>query len=392
MTRPLYALVVVGGGPAGHTAAKAYREAGGSGPVLLVSADVHLPYNRPPLSKDFLRGESEADALSLEDQAFYPEHDIEVLLGRQVAELVRDQKRIVLGDGEPIGFDRCVLASGSAPVLLPVDGGDHPDLLFLRSRIDGERLRQEAEQAKTAVVIGSGFIGCEAAASLAIRGIAVTVLSTEERPQATRLGDEVAGRIASWLGEAGVRLLGDVGVKAFDGGHRVVLEDGADHTADLVLVAAGVKPQVDLAESAGLETHDGRVVVDPHMQTSADGIFAAGDIAHAHNTAAGRRLSVEHWGEAERMGQIAGTCAAGGDDEWAQAPGFWSEIGDHTLKYAAWGDGFDEVRFTGHDGDAFTAWYGQGGKTVGVLTHGADEDYESGQRLVEAGAPLPRIG
>ncbi|MDQ6657830.1 MAG: FAD-dependent oxidoreductase, partial [Actinomycetota bacterium] len=201
-----------------------------------------------------------------------------------------------------------------------------------------------------------------------------------------RLGDEVADKIAGWLDDAGVRFVGEVEVHGFDDGHRVQLADGSHYEADLVLVAAGVEPQADLAESAGLEMHEGRVVVDQHMRTSADGIFAAGDVVHAHNAVAGRRLSVEHWGEAERMGEIAGTCAAGDDDEWAQAPGFWSEIGAHTLKYAAWGDGYDHVRFVEHEEGAFTAWYGKGGVTVGVLTHQADDDYDRGQRLVEDGA------
>jgi 3-phenylpropionate/trans-cinnamate dioxygenase ferredoxin reductase subunit len=386
MTLSKSALVVVGSGPAGLSAARAYRKAGGVGGVLLVTADLYLPYNRPPLSKDFLRGESGLNELPLEDEAFYVDHEIEVLLGQRVTELVPGENRVVLGDGETVAFDRCVLATGSAPNPLPVDGGDHPDLLMLRSRVDGERLRAAAEGAGSAVVIGFGFIGCEAAASLAGRGLSVTVVSTEELPQAGRLGTEVGGRIAGWLDDAGVRLIGGVDVTSLPGGHRVQLADDTEYAADLVLVAAGVTPQIDLAESAGLHTQQGRVVVDEQLRTSADNVFAAGDIAHARNVAAGRRLSVEHWGDAERMGEIAGTCAAGGDDRWAQAPGFWSEIGEHTLKYAAWGDGYDELRFVPHEHGGFTAWYGQNGTTVGVLTHRADDDYQHGQRLVEDGA------
>lgn len=384
MTLSKSALVVIGSGPAGFSAARAYREAGG-GAVVLVTADLHLPYNRPPLSKDFLRGESGLDDLPLEDEDFYLEHEIEVLLGQRVTKLLPGEKRIVLGDGESVAFDRCVLATGSAPNPLPVAGGDHPDLLMLRSRVDGERLRTAADGAGSAVVIGSGFIGCEAAASLAARGLSVTMVSTEELPQAGRLGAEVGGRIASWLDDAGVRLIGGVDVTSLDGGHRVTLADGTEYAADLVLVAAGVTPQIDLAESAGLRTHDGRVVVDEQLRTSADDVFAAGDIVHAHNVAAGRSLSVEHWGDAERMGEIAGAGAADSEDRWAQAPGFWSEIGGHSLKYAAWGDGYDELRFVPHDDGGFTVWYGQRGTTVGVLTHRADDDYQRGQRLVEAG-------
>ncbi len=384
-----YALVVIGSGPAGHAAAKAYRTSDGRGPILLVSADLHLPYNRPALSKDFLRGESAAADLALEDESFFVENEIEVLLGQRVVELRPRQKLLRLDDGESIEFVHCVLATGSQPAALPVDGGNHPELLFLRSRVDGELLRRRAEQSKSAVVIGSGFIGCEAAVSLATCGLAVTVISAETSPQAERLGDEVAGKIADWFDEAGVRFVGDASVQSFESGQKVTLQDGSAHTADLILIAAGIEQRAELAEQAGLDTSEGRIIVDPRMRTSAEGVFAAGDVTRAYNTAAGRRLSVEHWGDAERMGEIAGNCAAGVDDEWGQLPGFWSEIGGRVLKYAAWADGYDDIRFIEHGDGAFTAWYGRNGVIVGVLTHDADTDFEDGSSLVEAGEPFP---
>lgn len=384
-----YALVVIGSGPAGHAAAKAYRTSDGRGPILLVSADLHLPYNRPPLSKDFLRGESSAADLALEDESFFVENEIEVLLGQRVVELRPRQKILRLDDGESIEFVHCVLATGSRPASLPVEGGNRSELLSLRSRVDGELLRQRAGQAKSAVVIGSGFIGCEAAVSLAIRGLTVTVISAETSPQAERLGNEVAGKIAGWFNEAGVRFVGDASVQSFESGQQVTLQDGTAHTADLILIAAGIEQQAELAQRAGLDTSEGRIVVDPRMRTSAEGVFAAGDVVHAYNTAAGRQLSVEHWGDAERMGQIAGNCAAGADDEWGQLPGFWSEIGDQVLKYAAWADGYDDIRFVEHGDGAFTAWYGRNGVIVGVLTHDTDTDYDHGSSLIAAGEPFP---
>lgn len=385
-----YALVVVGSGPAGLGAAKGFRAAGGTGPVLMVTEDEHLPYDRPPLSKEFLRGESEAEALPLQDEDFYRQQSIEVVLGRRVGAMDTEARTVtVSGPDERIGFDACVLALGAQPTPLSVDGGDHPDLFFLRSRVDGERLRTAAGSAKSAVIIGSGFIGCEAAASLATRGLDVTIVSSEPKPQAKRLGDDAADRLAGWLTDAGVTLVGGAHVTSIIDGHRVVLDDGTEHTADLVLVAAGVIPDVELAAAAGLNTHEGRIAVDAHLRTSADGIFAAGDAVYAQNAAAGRHLVVEHWGDAERMGQVAGTAAAAKNDQWAQVPGFWSDIGAHGLQYAAWGDGYDEARFVAHSDDDFTVWYGRDGVTVGVLTAGADEDYERGQQLIENGDPLP---
>ncbi len=389
---PASGLVVLGGGPAGLSAARSFREHGGTGPVRIVSADQHPPYDRPPLSKDFLRGESEVDALPLEEEAFYAEHDVELVLRRRAVDLDPAHRTLRLDDGSELAYGTCVLALGSVPAVLPVPGADHPDLFVLRSRTHGERLRAAAVPGDRAVVVGSGFIGCEAAASLAARGLEVTVVSTEPVPQEARLGERAGRRIADWLRGSGVRLVGGVSVTALREGRTVELDDGTTWTGDLVVVAAGAVPQGDLAARAGLAGAEGRVHVDERMRTSAEGVLAAGDVALAVNAVAGRRVPVEHWGEALRMGEIAGATAAGADDTWAQVPGFWSEIGEHTLKYAAWGDGWDDVRFVDHGEGAFTAWYGQEGTLVGVLTHEADGDYERGEGLVERGAALDTVG
>lgn len=383
-------LVVVGSGPAGLSAAQAYRKHGGTGPVRLVTYDPHPPYNRPPLTKDFLRGEVGRDALPLEEPSFYDEQDIELLLDRRAVDLDPRTRQLVLDDGLRLAYDACVLATGSRPAVLPVPGADHPDLLLLRTRAQGEALRDAVEGRSSALVVGSGFIGCEAAASLAQRGLQVSVVSTEERPQQRRLGREVAERIAGWLGDSGVRLLGGQAVESFPDGRTVRLADGTTHRADVVLVAAGVTPDGGLAERAGLATSEGRVLVDAALRTADPHVLAAGDVAMAHNGAAGRRVAVEHWGDAMTMGEVAGANAAGADETWDSAPGFWSEIGEHALKYAAWGDGHDEVRFVDHGGGAFTAWYLSGDEpvVVGVLTHEADDDYERGQQLVEQGGSL----
>ena len=160
---------------------------------------------------------------------------------------------------------------------------------------------------------------------------------------------------------------------------------GASLTAELILTAAGATPESALAQQAGLKLADGRIVVDERMATDWPGVFAAGDVAFAHNAAAGRSLRVEHWGEALRMGEVAGRNAAGGDDSWSDVPGFWSQIGDHTIKYAAWGDGYDSADLVEHAGGGFTVWYARDGKAVGVLTVNADDDYERGRSAHRAG-------
>jgi NADPH-dependent 2,4-dienoyl-CoA reductase/sulfur reductase-like enzyme len=375
-------LIIVGGGPAALEAARAYREAGADGSVVLVSADEHLPYNRPPLSKDFLRGESDEDALPLEDAEFYRDHDIDVRLGTRARSLDPARRVVTFPDGQALSYGCCILATGAVPTPLPVPGADGPGVFYLRSRRQARELRAAAATARSAVVIGSGFIGCEAAASLARRGLAVTLVSMEDGPQGARLGQAASQIIQAWLEDDNVSLRLGVKVKGVTAGQvQLAGQDSAE--GDLVLVAGGVDPAADLAAEAGLAVESGRIQVDAHMRSSAEKVLAAGDVAFAFNATAGRHLAVEHWGEALAMGQVAGQTAAGADASWTEVPGFWSTIGDRTLKYAAWGDGFDDARLDDHGGGAFTVWYTQDGVTVGVLTHDADHDYEHGRDLIE---------
>ncbi|KHL09080.1 NAD/ferredoxin-dependent reductase-like protein [Mumia flava] len=378
-------LLVVGGGPAGHAAARSYRESGGDGRVLVVSQDAYPPYARPPLTKEHLRGETASDELALSGPDFYTDHRIELTLRRTVTAIHRDRDRATMHGGETVDFRSCVVATGSRPVSLPVPGAHDPRVLEVRSLDDGIALRQAAESAGSAVVIGSGFIGCEAAASLCARGVTTTLITMERAPQRARLGDEVAARIAGWLDDAGVRLVTSATVRSIVEARTVCTSAGA-YSGDMVLLATGVAPDNALAAAGRIACADGRVLADSRMRTSRANVLAAGDVALATNHAAGRRLAVEHWGDAVRMGEVAGANAAGVQDRWAQAPGFWSGIGDRVLKYAAWGDGYDAVLLSDHGEGAFTAWYGAGGRVVGVLTHRHDPDYERGRTLVESGA------
>ena len=344
---PTAGLVVVGGGPAGHSAAASYRKHGGAGRVVIISADGDAPYQRPPLSKDFLRGESEETALPMESADFYRENEIDLWLADPVIGLDLTSNSVTTAANRAVTFESCVLATGNEPTTLPVPGGDHPEVRRLRFLQQARILRRAASQVRSAVIVGSGFIGSEAAASLAARGLDVVVLSMEELPQLGRLGRSAAGRVAGWLADADVRMLGEVEVShIFDG--RIVRTERGDFEADVILTAAGVKPRTELAERAGLAVQNGRIVVDERMGTAAPEVFAAGDVALAYNPTAGRRLRVEHWGEALRMGEVAGANAAGVDDRWTEVPGFWSEIGHRTVKYAAWGDGFDRDDLVDH--------------------------------------------
>jgi NADPH-dependent 2,4-dienoyl-CoA reductase/sulfur reductase-like enzyme len=380
--------LIVGAGPAGLSAARGYRDAGGDAELVLLGAEPHHPYERPPLTKDYLRGEHGREELFMEPRGRYRELGIDLRLRHAAAELDPGAGVVVTEQGEQLRFGACVLATGSAPKRLPVPGGDGGHLLTIREMESSERLQSQAAAGTTATVVGSGFIGCEAAASLAMRGCEVTLVSDEDAPHATHLGDEVGAILASWLAEAGVALHMGAGVDSFSADGRSVSVGGQDVVSDVTVVAVGVEPRVGLAERAGLDVEDGRVRTDASMRTSAESVLAAGDVALAFNPPAGRRLPVEHWGEALSQGEVAGRTLAGEDARWEQAPGFWSTIGTRTLKYVAWGDGHDEVRLDAGDDGSFTAWYGQDGTVVGVLCHERDHDYERGRELVESGAPL----
>jgi NADPH-dependent 2,4-dienoyl-CoA reductase/sulfur reductase-like enzyme len=382
-------IVIVGGGPAGHAAAGAYREAGGTGMVTILAREPDPPYERPPLTKDFLRGESGREELPLADAAWYAEHAIELRTTAAVASLDLGAGEAHTARGDIFPFDRLLLATGADPTVPPVPGADGPAVQTVRRIGDSERLG-ELGRGDAALVVGSGFIGCEAAASLALRGVEVTMATLEPAPQVQRLGEEVAAEIAGWLESLGVEILGEAELAeirpAGDRAARARFADGEERVADRVLLALGVERNDDLAAAVGIAVDDG-VQVGPTMESADPRLFAAGDVAFAFNSAAGRRLRVEHWGEALNMGEVAGKTLAGEEARWDVAPGFWSGIGAHTLKYVGWGDGWEESRFEPGEEGAFACWYGRDGELVGVVTHLDDAAYERGRELIEERAP-----
>jgi NADPH-dependent 2,4-dienoyl-CoA reductase/sulfur reductase-like enzyme len=382
-------LVIVGGGPAGLATARGYREAGGAGPVLMLTADDRPPYRRPPLTKELLRGELAEPDLPIVPDRWYREHAVDVRCGEAVQEVDARGRAITTASGRRLPYAECVLCTGSDPVVPPIPGADGPRVHPVRTARHGLRLAQRAVPGARAAVIGAGFIGCEAAASLALRGVEVTLLAPEELPQVERLGAEVGRVLAGWLREAGVRLALGAEVAAIDDdGDLVVRTDaGGRVRCDFAVLGAGARPCTALAESAGVALEAEGVPVDASMRTERDGVWCAGDPAFAHNPSAGRRLRVEHWGDALEQGAVAGRGLAGRRAEWSAAPGFWSTIGRRTVKHVAWGDGWDEVRIEGGP-DGFTARYGRDGTLVGVLTHERDEDYERGRASVQRGEPL----
>jgi NADPH-dependent 2,4-dienoyl-CoA reductase/sulfur reductase-like enzyme len=408
-------VAIVGAGPAGLATARAYRERGGAGEVTLIGAEPRLPHRRPPLTKEFLRGELAAEELPIERREWFDEQGVELRLGRSVRAIDPWRGTLELagerGSGahaSELQADAIVLATGSEPLRPDLPGLDDEAVMTMRTVPDSvalaERARVLAERAsdgqggstKPLVVIGTGFIGCEIAASLALVGARVTMIGQEARPQQERLGEQAGERIEGWLAELGVELIAGAEVGAVRDASTVELADGRRIEAATIVLGMGVRPRGELAQTAGLPLHEGAVVADASMRVerpSRSGedpctLLAVGDVAYAYNARARRPLRVEHWGDALGQGEVAGSVLAGEPAAWDSVPGFWSTIGSHTIKYAAWGDGHDDARFEQHDDGAFTVWYSRAGALVGVLTHERDEDYERGRELIGAGAAI----
>ena len=381
-----HGLIVVGSGPAGVAAARAYEEAGGPGPVLLLSADETAPYERPLLSKGLLSAQDDPEPVPLGEAGRLRETQVRLGCAVTSVDLTR---RTLRAGGELLAFERLVLAPGAVPLPLP-SAEEGADVHVLRSFADLTRLHAAAAHARTALVVGSGFVGCEAAIALAHRGIDVEMVTTEAAPQIGRLGERAAALVADLLTGHGVRLSTGVGVRGVRAPRTVHLGDGRTLEPDLLLVAVGVRAATDFLDGSGLTHHQGRVVVDETLQ-AAERVWVAGDAALAHHGLAARPLLVEHWGDAVAMGEVAGANAAAwpapAPRRWEGVPGFWTSLGEHRLKYSAWGDGHDEVVVDERPG-RLTVWYGHQGRVVGVLAYRADEDYARGGELVRQGAAL----
>ena len=283
MTEP--GLIVIGSGPAGVGAAEEFRKRRPDVAVRLLTADTDEPYERPPLSKEFLRGDT--DDVSMYPSVWFAERDLELTMNAPLDE-IDVESRTVTAAGRRYEYAHLILACGASPTPLPVPGGE--TALQLRSLQDAQRLRAAARRAKSAVVIGAGFIGCEAAASLAIQGLSVTLVAPEALPQEKRLGTAAGKKLVTMVEAAGARFAGGAGVDEIRG-DVVVLDTGVTLEADLIVAATGVEPNSTQAEAAGIPVNDSRIAVDAGMATTLPDVYAAGDVALAFNTRAGRPIA-----------------------------------------------------------------------------------------------------
>jgi 3-phenylpropionate/trans-cinnamate dioxygenase ferredoxin reductase subunit len=341
--------VIVGASLAGAKAAETLREEGFDGRVVLVGAEDERPYERPPLSKDYLRGEVGREKVYVHDESFHSEHDIELRLGTTAIDLDTSRNEVTLDDGDRLNYDRLLLATGSEPRRLPIPGADLDGVLYLRSVHDSDALRERLERGRAVVVVGAGWIGAEVAASARQRGLEVTVIEPASVPLERVMGVEVGGIYRDIHIDQGVEVLMGTGVEAFEGDEaveRVRTSDDSVIECDFVVVGVGVQPRVQLGAAAGLEVDNG-ILVDEHLETSVPGVFACGDVANAHHPFYGERIRVEHWANALHQGPAAARNMLGQAVPFERLPYFFSDQYDVGMEYSGFARDWDRVVFRG---------------------------------------------
>ncbi|HEX4740399.1 MAG TPA: FAD-dependent oxidoreductase [Caulobacteraceae bacterium] len=362
--------IIVGAGAGGFAAAEMLRRKGFAGELVMFSADADAPYDRPNCSKDFLSGDAPPEWMPLRDEGFYAAHGIDLRLGTRVESVDPAARMLVLERGETLSWDALILATGAEPRRPPGFQPNDENVFLLRSLADAKALSEAAQRAKVAVVLGSSFIGLEAAAALRKRGLEVHVVAPEPIPFEKLLGAEVGRWVQRVHEEKGVVFHLGTQARGYALG-LLSLDDGSSMGADIVVVGVGVTPRVALAEAAGLAVDNG-VVVDDRLR-AAPGIWAVGDIACYPDPISGRRIRVEHWVHAQRQGQHAARVILGEDRPFADPPFFWSVHYDQTLNCAGHADSFDPPKTDGSLSDYnATVRYEKDGQLRAVVTLGRD--------------------
>jgi 3-phenylpropionate/trans-cinnamate dioxygenase ferredoxin reductase subunit len=383
--------VIVGASLTGAKAAEGLRAEGFDGRLLLVGAEDERPYERPPLSKDYLRGDVGRETVYVHDAGFYAEHDIDLRLGCTAVDLNTSASELTLDGGEVLRYDRLLLATGAEPRQLAVPGGELDGVMYLRSVQDSDALRARLDRGGAAVVVGAGWIGAEVAASAKQRGVDVTVIDPASVPLERVLGAQVGSIYRDIHAGHGVEMLLGTGVERFEGGsavERVRTNDGRTVDCDFVVVGVGAQPRTTLATRAGIAVENG-ILADECLQTAATGVFAAGDVANAYHPFYDTRIRVEHWANALHQGPLAARTMLGHSDVYDRLPYFFSDQYDVGMEYSGHVMDADRVVFRGDpESREFIAFWVADGRVLAGMNVNVWDVADTIQALITSGRAI----
>jgi 3-phenylpropionate/trans-cinnamate dioxygenase ferredoxin reductase subunit len=383
--------VIVGAGLAGAKAAEALRGEGFDGRIVLIGDEAERPYERPPLSKDYLRGESPRESARVHPDGFYVDNEIELRTGTTVERLELDRRTVVLADGERVGYHRLLLATGAEPRRVAVPGSELDGIHYLRELGDADAIAARLERGGRVVLIGAGWIGAEVAASARQKGLEVTIVERGQLPLERVLGRELGRIYADVHRDQGVELLGGAALERFEGDaavQRLRLADGRPLESDFVVVGVGVEPRTGLAREAGIAIDNG-IAVSERLETSVEGVFAVGDVANAYNPFYGRRLRVEHWANALNQPLVAARAMLGKPARYERLPYFFSDQYDVGMEYSGYATRWDEVVFRGDpDGREFIAFWLDDDRVVAGMNVNVWEVTAPIQALIRSRRPV----
>ena len=378
--------VIVGAGQAGGEAAATLREEGFDGRVVLIGAEPQPPYERPPLSKEYLRGESPFEQALLQPLDFYGENDIETRFGVRVNGVDAAEKVVELDHGERVPYDALLVATGGRNRRVAVPGIDLEGIYGLRTVVDSERIRAEISPGRKAVVVGMGFIGSEVAASLRQSGVEVTVVDRNTVPLRRILGEEIGRVVGEIHRDGGTELIFEDKVAAFEGAERVeriTTQRGHRIECDFVVVGLGVEPATELLAGTGVKIDNG-VVVDEYCRTGVGGIYAAGDVANHFHPVFKRHIRVEHWQNALKQGPAAARNMLGENEPYGEIPWFWSDQFAHNLQYAGFHSEWDELVVRGNTEERnFVAFYRKDGRVLAAVAINRGRDLRRSIPLIK---------
>ncbi len=392
-----YKYIIIGGGLAGGKAVDGIRQVDETGKVAVVTEEPHRPYERPPLSKDYLRGEAGLESVYVGEAAHYEAADAEVLTGVRATRLIPDRRRVALDDGRELEYEKLLLATGGHAWRLPLPGSDLENVFTLRTIEDSDRIREAAGEGAHALIMGGSFIGCEVAASLRQLGTQVTMVFPESRLLERIVPVALSDLLFATYRDEGVEVFPGTVSEGLEGDgkvERAKLDNSKVLDVDLVVMGVGIRLNTELADEAGLELNEqGALIVDEQLRTSDLDIYGAGDIAAWPDPTFGERLRVEHWDVARRQGRRAGRNMAGEEKAYTALPYFFSDLFD--LSFEVWGNlnSWEETVVRGSPGKgSFAYYYFDGGRLVGVLSMGRPSSERNPmQELVKARAPYDDV-